>query len=219
MSLSKPILQSCQEPCGENETNNLGSTYPGIMLPSNNGSVQALDQQASSAHNQIGNEMSFESQLTELEREAAMLRDISSQLDDISNSTMNKVSTSDVDSRSVYIGNLHRDVTALELALRFSSNEDVVRVTILSDKTTGLPNGYAYLEFSLVEGASQAMARMDGTPLRGRKLKVRWKRTNIFGYNILRRGRNGRLVRGVGRSGYRLFGRFQGIKHGASIPR
>ncbi|OVF08320.1 putative RNA-binding protein [Clavispora lusitaniae] len=188
------------------------------MLPSNNGSVQALDQQASSAHNQIGNEMSFESQLTELEREAAMLRDISSQLDDISNSTMNKVSTSDVDSRSVYIGNLHRDVTALELALRFSSNEDVVRVTILSDKTTGLPSGYAYLEFSSVEGASQAMARMDGTPLRGRKLKVRWKRTNIFGYNILRRGRNGRLVRGVGRFGYRRFGRFQG-KQGASIPR
>ena len=69
------------------------------MLSSNNGSVQALDQQASSAHNQVGNGMSFESQLTELEREVSLFaRDISSQLDDISNFTMNKVSTSDVDS-------------------------------------------------------------------------------------------------------------------------
>ncbi|CAG8574452.1 9566_t:CDS:2 [Paraglomus occultum] len=94
--------------------------------------------------------------------------------------------------------------TPEDLQAHFSSCGTINRVTILCDKWSGHPKGYAYVEFADPSLVANAMA-LNETLLRGRPIKVTSKRTNIPGFN---RGRG----RG-GRAGWRGASGFYG--HGA----
>ena len=86
--------------------------------------------------------------------------------------------------------------TPEEIQQHFQSCGTINRVTILCDKFTGHPKGFAYVEFadsSFVENA----AVLNESLFRGRLLKVTPKRTNVPG--ITTRGRG----RGRGRGGFR----------------
>nr|XP_045581097.1 polyadenylate-binding protein 2-like [Procambarus clarkii] len=112
----------------------------------------------------------------------------------------------EVDGRSIYVGNVDYGATAEELAQHFHGCGPVKKVTILSNKYTGHPKGFAYMEFGEIDSVEVAMS-LDGSLFRGRPLKVRPKRTNLPG--ITTRHRPPRVmravVRGRGRfySGYR----------------
>lgn len=97
----------------------------------------------------------------------------------------------DADSRSVWIGNVDYSATAEELEEHFNSCGSVNRVTILCDKFTGHPKGFAYVEFSDRDSASSAMA-LDDSLFRGRQIKVTLKRTNKHGISSTNRPPRGR---------------------------
>lgn len=87
-----------------------------------------------------------------------------------------------VDSRSVYVGNLEFASTPEALESLFRNLGTVNRVTILSDKTTGHPKGYAYVEFQDKESATRAVDELNGSQFRGRSISVAAKRTNLPGF-------------------------------------
>ncbi|KAG2730999.1 hypothetical protein G9P44_006148 [Scheffersomyces stipitis] len=100
-----------------------------------------------------------EERLKEMEREADRLRELHSQLDEQQKGGDGIPQTDEekknIDSRSVYIGNVDYGSTPLELQQHFSSAGIVKRVTILTNKFTGQPKGFAYLEFDDVDGVQQ----------------------------------------------------------------
>ncbi|TSK20070.1 Polyadenylate-binding protein 2 [Bagarius yarrelli] len=116
----------------------------------------------------------------------------------------------DADTRSVYVGNVDYGTTADELEIYFNGCGHVNRVTILCDKFTGHPKGFAYIEFSDRESVRMAMA-LDETLFRGRVIKVLPKRTNMPGISSTDRGflRGGRF-RGRGTRASRFHNGFQG---------
>jgi polyadenylate-binding protein 2 len=90
-------------------------------------------------------------------------------------STANK---QDVDSRSVYVGQVDYYSTAAELQAHFQSCGTINRVTIAADRVTNHPRGYAYIEFDDEASVANAVLLNDSV-FKGRPLKVMPKRTNI----------------------------------------
>ena len=107
----------------------------------------------------------------------------------------------EIDTRSVYIGNVDYSTTGEELGSHFQDCGAVVRVTINYDKHSGAPKGYAYIEFAERDGAVNALA-LDESLFKGRQLKVVSKRTNLPGISQAR-GRSRRPRRSRGFFGYR----------------
>ena len=78
-----------------------------------------------------------------------------------------------------YVGQVDYDASPDELQSHFEGCGTINRVTILCDKFSGRPKGYAYIEFADKDGAENALA-LDNSPFKGRNLKV--------GGVLLRRG-------------------------------
>lgn len=115
-----------------------------------------------------------------------------------------------MDDNSIYIGQVDYAATPEELQALFQSCGTINRVTILCDKFTGQPKGYAYIEFASRDAVESALLLND-TTFRGRQLKVTPKRQNIRGFNYTRgrggmrggRGRGRGRGRGPPRGGFR----------------
>jgi len=90
------------------------------------------------------------------------------------------IDSSDVDRRSVYVGNVDYGSTPEELQEHFKACGAINRITILVDKYTGTPKGYAYVEFVEEIGVQNAVLLADSL-FRARQLKVIPKRTNVPG--------------------------------------
>eukprot|EP01054_Gregarina_sp_Poly1_P005755 Gregarina_sp_Poly_1__5754@NODE_3025_length_1445_cov_167_916546_g1914_i0_p1_GENE_NODE_3025_length_1445_cov_167_916546_g1914_i0NODE_3025_length_1445_cov_167_916546_g1914_i0_p1_ORF_typecomplete_len256_score43_89RRM_1/PF00076_22/1_5e19RRM_5/PF13893_6/1_6e06Nup35_RRM_2/PF14605_6/3_8e05RRM_7/PF16367_5/1_8e03RRM_7/PF16367_5/0_00042RL/PF17797_1/0_00039RRM_Rrp7/PF17799_1/1_4e03RRM_Rrp7/PF17799_1/0_0017Tropomyosin_1/PF12718_7/9_3e03Tropomyosin_1/PF12718_7/0_0012Nup35_RRM/PF05172_13/0_0073DUF1866/PF08952_1 len=82
--------------------------------------------------------------------------------------------------RSVYVGNVDYGSTPQELQEHFKQCGKIFRVTIMVDKYTGHPKGFAYIEFADASSANKALM-LSATTLRGRQIKVLPKRKNIAG--------------------------------------
>ncbi|XP_032743961.1 embryonic polyadenylate-binding protein 2 [Rattus rattus] len=93
----------------------------------------------------------------------------------------------EADHRSVYVGNVDYGGSAAELEAYFSPCGEIHRVTILCDKFSGHPKGYAYIEFAS-KSSVQAAVRLDESTFRGRVIKVLPKRTNFPGISSTDRG-------------------------------
>ncbi|XP_041506953.1 embryonic polyadenylate-binding protein 2 isoform X2 [Microtus oregoni] len=93
----------------------------------------------------------------------------------------------EADHRSVYVGNVDYGGSAAELEAYFSHCGKIHRVTILCDKFSGHPKGYAYIEFAS-QSAVQAAVELDESTFRGRIIKVLPKRTNFPGISSTDRG-------------------------------
>lgn len=131
--------------------------------------------------------------VAEMEAEAAKLREMQASLDQARQDlTEDK---EEVDNRSIFVGNVDYSTSPEELQAHFQSCGSINRVTILLDKFTGHPKGYAYVEFSEPNLVAQALVLNDSV-FKGRNIKVEPKRTNIPG-----------MSRGRGRGGFRGGGR------------
>ncbi|KAI0386686.1 RNA-binding domain-containing protein [Hypomontagnella monticulosa] len=146
--------------------------------------------------------------VAEMEQEAAKLREMHAALEERGQEVSED--RSDVDSRSIFVGNVDYSVSPEEIQAHFQSCGSINRVTILLDKFTGQPKGYAYVEFTEPSLVAQALVLNDSV-LKGRNIKVTPKRTNIPGMS---RGR------GRGRGGFGGPGRgFYGGRGGGYAPR
>ncbi|ONK76061.1 uncharacterized protein A4U43_C03F23460, partial [Asparagus officinalis] len=98
---------------------------------------------------------------------------------DSSSGAASQAEKEEVDSRSIYVGNVDYACTPEEVQQHFQSCGTVNRVTILTDKF-GQPKGFTYVEFVEVE-AVQNVLLLNESELHGRQLKVSAKRTNVPG--------------------------------------
>ncbi|KAI3471000.1 hypothetical protein Pfo_027663 [Paulownia fortunei] len=125
--------------------------------------------------------------LQEIEEEAGALREMQAKVEkemganqeDSTGASATQVEKEEVDSRSIYVGNVDYACTPEEVQQHFQSCGTVNRVTILTDKY-GQPKGFAYVEFVELEAVQNAVL-LNESELHGRQLKVSAKRTNIPG--------------------------------------
>ncbi|KAJ8557463.1 hypothetical protein K7X08_003088 [Anisodus acutangulus] len=132
--------------------------------------------------------------LKEMEDEAAALREMQAKVEkemgavqDPASETASQANKEEVDSRSIFVGNVDYACTPEEVQQHFQACGTVNRVTILTDKF-GQPKGFAYVEFIEQEAVQEAL-QLNESELHGRQLKVMSKRTNVPGMKQFRPGR------------------------------
>ena len=74
--------------------------------------------------------------------------------------------------KKIYVGNLNYRTTAEGLEGLFSRYGEVAGVTIVSDRETQQPRGFAFVEMATPEGAAPAITELDGKECEGRRLRV-----------------------------------------------
>merc|ERR1712176_458509 len=82
------------------------------------------------------------------------------------------IDSEEVDKRSVYVGSVDYGSTPEELQEHFKSCGQINRMTILVDKYTGHPKGFAYIEFA-DEQCVQNSLLLNGSLFRGRSSRLR----------------------------------------------
>ena len=105
------------------------------------------------------------------------------------------------DDASVYIGQVDYSATPEDLHAHFAECGTVKRVTILCDKWTGHPKGYAYMEFEDISSVEKAV-QLHESVFNGRKLKVLPKRANQPGLG--KKGKGGGKAGKGGGKGYKV---------------
>ncbi|MGB0562884.1 MAG: RNA recognition motif domain-containing protein [Spirulinaceae cyanobacterium] len=73
---------------------------------------------------------------------------------------------------SIYVGNLSYDVTREDLQEVFGEYGPVRRVSLPTDRTTGRPRGFAFVELREEEHEDKAIEELDGAEWMGRSIKV-----------------------------------------------
>ena len=71
----------------------------------------------------------------------------------------------------IYVGNLPFSATDAELRELFSQHGTVESVSIITDRDTGRPRGFGFVEMSRAD-ASRAIQNLNGKELGGRPLRV-----------------------------------------------
>ncbi|KAK0242508.1 hypothetical protein EDD85DRAFT_918778 [Armillaria nabsnona] len=122
--------------------------------------------------------MLMKQRVEEMEKEAMKLREMQAEAEKVNNDGLDAgvpMETDEdkaaADSRSVYVGNVDYSATPEEIQGHFQACGTINRVTILCDKFTGHPKGYAYVEFAEPEHIDAALT-MDNSLFRGRLIKV-----------------------------------------------
>ena len=72
----------------------------------------------------------------------------------------------------IYVGNLSYDVTEEELRQEFSAFGEVESVNVITDKYSGRPKGFGFVEMPSVSEGQAAMTALNGKTLKDRTLNV-----------------------------------------------
>jgi RNA recognition motif-containing protein len=75
-------------------------------------------------------------------------------------------------SKKLYVGNLPFTSTEDELRELFGRHGTVDSVNVITDRETGRPRGFAFVEMAEPSAATDAIRALDGTQFGGRSLKV-----------------------------------------------
>jgi len=74
--------------------------------------------------------------------------------------------------KRLYVGNLSFDSTEDDVRNAFSAFGEVTSVHMVTDRDTGRPRGFGFVEMADGEQAEAAIAALNGTQLGGRELTV-----------------------------------------------
>jgi len=72
----------------------------------------------------------------------------------------------------IYVGNLSYEVTEEELRQEFVAFGEVTSVNIITDKYSGRPKGFGFVEMESVSEGQAAIAGLNGKTLKDRTLNV-----------------------------------------------
>jgi RNA recognition motif-containing protein len=75
-------------------------------------------------------------------------------------------------SSKLYVGNLPFSVTDADLNTMFAKHGAVTSVSIITDKYTNRPRGFAFVEMETEEAAQKAIAELNGSQVEGRAIVV-----------------------------------------------
>ena len=74
--------------------------------------------------------------------------------------------------KNLYVGNMEASTTDDDLKTAFAAYGPVETVTIVKDKATGVPRGFAFVEMSDDKGAQEAILGLNGSQLAGKAITV-----------------------------------------------
>jgi RNA recognition motif-containing protein len=72
----------------------------------------------------------------------------------------------------IYVGNLAFETTESEVNELFSKHGEVNDVALITDRDTGRPRGFGFVEMRNDQSARNAIAALDGMEIGGRQIKV-----------------------------------------------
>ena len=72
----------------------------------------------------------------------------------------------------IYVGNLSYDVTEEELQQEFAAFGEIVSVSIVTDKYTGRPRGFGFVEMAKVSEGQAAIVGLNEKRLKDRTISV-----------------------------------------------
>jgi cold-inducible RNA-binding protein len=72
----------------------------------------------------------------------------------------------------IFVGNLNYSTTEDDLRTAFSAYGTVERVSVVTDRDTGQPRGFAFVEMANRNEAETAISVLNGSELNGRTLNV-----------------------------------------------
>jgi RNA recognition motif-containing protein len=75
--------------------------------------------------------------------------------------------------KSIYVGNLGFGASEESIRALFEPHGTVTRVNIVTDRDTGQPRGFGFVEMPNAGEAEKAIAAINGTDLEGRTLDVK----------------------------------------------
>jgi cold-inducible RNA-binding protein len=81
----------------------------------------------------------------------------------------------------IFVGNLSFQATEAELTSLFSQYGAVETVSVITDRMTGQPRGFAFVEMSDRKQAESAISALNGRDLQGRTLNVNEARPKTAG--------------------------------------
>jgi RNA recognition motif-containing protein len=103
---------------------------------------------------------------------------------------------------NIFVGNLSYQTTKEDLQAAFAHYGNVERVSIVTDRDSGQPRGFAFVEMTDGQEAQTAIAQLNGAELNGRALNVNEARPKPAGGGYGGGGRSQSGGRG-GRGGSR----------------
>ena len=74
--------------------------------------------------------------------------------------------------KNIFVGNLDFAATESSIRTLFETHGKVDRVSLVTDRDTGRPRGFAFVEMSHSAEADRAIAALNGTDLGGRTLNI-----------------------------------------------
>jgi len=92
---------------------------------------------------------------------------------------------------NIFVGNLNYQTTQDELYEAFSRYGAVERVNIITDRDTGQPRGFAFVEMTERKDAENAISQLNGAELNGRAMNVNEARPKPAGGGGFGGGRGG----------------------------
>src|SRR6201998_4099278 len=98
---------------------------------------------------------------------------------------------------NIFVGNLSYQTTQDDLLATFSQFGNVERVNIVTDRDSGQPRGFAFVEMTDSNAAQNAISQLNGAELNGRAMNVNEARpkpaggSNRGGFGGQRRGGGG----------------------------
>lgn len=73
---------------------------------------------------------------------------------------------------NIFVGNLSYQTTQEDLQATFSQFGNVERVNIVTDRDSGQPRGFAFVEMTELKDGQNAISQLNGAELHGRALNV-----------------------------------------------
>ena len=73
---------------------------------------------------------------------------------------------------NIFVGNLSYQATPADLQAAFEAYGSVERVNLVTDRDTGQPRGFAFVEMSDPQAAQTAISQLNGAELYGRAMNV-----------------------------------------------
>lgn len=82
---------------------------------------------------------------------------------------------------NIFVGNLSYQATQADLQAAFEAYGTVERVNLITDRETGQPRGFAFVEMSDPQAAQTAISHLNGAELHGRTMNVNEARPKTSG--------------------------------------
>lgn len=78
----------------------------------------------------------------------------------------------------IYVGNLSSDVTEDDIRREFAEFGKVESVALVTDRFTGQPRGFGFIEMPLISEGRAAIAALNGKNIKEREIVVNTARSN-----------------------------------------